>query len=459
MIPSTNPQAHEGDSQSRLAAIVREIAVNYECRFPEEIVRPRIVGREAEFPVVDASGSAADVRRLWDSLIRQGDFVEKTDPANPNLIVALQGEDFSYALEVGLGTIEVNTRPCPDLHCIERIMQQAVGMLVRAAASFGWRLLGYGIQPVTNPSLRIMSPKQRYQSLYRAMGQEWLWYTVTAADQVQIDITRDEALRILNFGNLMSPVIIALCANSPVYGRKRSEFNSGREGEMELIHANEHRHGMPASPFTSFEDYVWRAADIQHLILQSDGEVIPSSHTFADALLQNGADMDLFLYHEHYIWNSARTRVAYGTVEIRPACQQPWESHMAACALGLGLVEGAEEIETYVRDVLGDTHWDIMLDYRYRTVRRGLLAWEPAPDFLHHILEMAEQAIQKRGLGEEVYFKPLWNRLYRSLNPARHMRRVFRLTGVDGVIDRSTIRPADSAVLPDPNGAHGFGAG
>ena len=55
-----------------------------------------------------------------------------------------------------------------------------------------------------------MSPKQRYQSLYRAMGEEWLWYAVTASDQVQIDIGRDELVHMLNLGNLMTPVIIAL---------------------------------------------------------------------------------------------------------------------------------------------------------------------------------------------------------------------------------------------------------
>ena len=246
-----------------------QLAAEYEARFREQIVTPRIVGREAEFPVVDARGRAADVRRLWDTLVRQGDFVEKSDPGNPNLLVALEGEDYSYALEVGLGTIEVNTRPCDDLFCVERIMHDAVRPLVRAALRYGWRVLAYGIQPVSEPSLRIMSPKQRYQSLYRAMGKEWLWYTVTAADQVQIDIARHEAVTMLNFGNLMAPVIIALCANSPVYGGKLSAFCSGREGEMALIHANENRHGMPSAPYTSIADYVMRSTQVQHLILRS----------------------------------------------------------------------------------------------------------------------------------------------------------------------------------------------
>lgn len=425
-----------------LSNAVAELASAYEARFPEQIVRPRIVGREAEFPVVDASGQAADVRRLWDSLIRQGDFVEKTDPGNPNLIVALQGEDFSYALEVGLGTVEVNTRPSQDLFDIERIMHDAVGPLVRASLQLGWRILAYGIQPVSEPTLRMMSPKQRYQSLYRAMGNEWLWYTVTAADQVQIDITRQEAVDMLNFGNLMAPVIIALCANSPVYGGKLSAFCSGREGEMALIHANEHRHGMPATPFSSIRDYVARSAQVQHLILRSDGEVIPSSRPFEEYLREHGADLEQFLFHEHYIWNSARLRVAYGTLEVRPACQQPWDSQMAAAALGLGLVEAAQAIVAYVDESLGSAYWSIMRDYHRRAIARGLLASEPAPDFLHTIVGMAEHALRQREMGEEGFLVPIWDRLHRRANPARRLRRVYRTDGLQGVIAATTIRPA-----------------
>lgn len=421
---------------------VAELAAAYQARFPEEIVRPRIVGREAEYPVVDARGRAADVRRLWELLIREGEFVEKNDPGNPHLLVALEAEDYSYALEVGLGTVEVNTRPCGDLFCIERIMHEAVRPLVRASSRLGWRVLAYGIQPISEPELRIMSPKQRYQSLYRAMGQEWLWYTVTAADQVQIDITQQEAVAMLNFGNLMAPVIIALCANSPVYGGKLSPFCSGREGEMALIHANEHRHGMPAAPYTTIADYVRRSAHVQHLILRSDGEVVPSSRSFVESLRETGPDLEQFLFHEHYIWNSARLRVAYGTLEMRPACQQPWDSHMAAAALGLGLVEVAEPIMNFVKESLGDSYWDIMRDYHRRAIARGLLASEPAPDFLHAILDMAETGLRSRERGEERFLMPLWNRLHRHANPARRLRRVYRTEGLQGVIARTTIRPA-----------------
>jgi glutamate--cysteine ligase len=426
---------------SGVANAIARLAEQFEQRFPEQVTRPRIVGREAEFPVVDSIGRAADVRRMWEALMARGDLTPKFDGADSHLIVGLEGENYSYALEVGIGTVEVNTRPCHDLFEIEDMMDEAVTRLVMAALDHGWQLLGYGIQPVTPAGLAIMSPKQRYQSLYRAMGEEWAWYTVTASDQVQIDIARHELVHILNFGNLMAPVIIALCGNSPVYADQLSPFCSGREGRMAAIHANEHRHGMPARPYTSIEDYVATVSDSTYLILRADNVVVPSSQRFVDYLSEHGPDFDAFLFHEHYIWNSARLRVAYGTVEIRPACQQPWEDHMAATALGVGLVEASGEIDAYVKDALGAEYWQTMLTYHRQAIRSGLAAPQPAPDFLTKIVEMAETGLQRRGLGEHRLLAPLYRRLDRRLNPAQRSRYFFQADGVSGLLRRAAIRP------------------
>jgi gamma-glutamylcysteine synthetase len=421
---------------------IARLAEEFTQRFPTAVTQPRIVGREAEYPVVDSQGRTVDVRRLWETLAAAGDLKPKYDGPDSRLIVGLEGIDYSYALEVGVGTIEVNTRPCHDLFEIERIMEEAVGRLVFAALDHDWLVLGYGIQPLTPASLSIMSPKQRYQSLYRAMGQEWLWYSVTASDQVQVDITRHELVHMLNFGNLMAPVIIALCANSPVYAGQLSPYCSGREGQMAAIHATEHRHGMPVRPYTSIEDYIATVSDSTFLILRENDIVLPSSQLFTDYLAEHGPDFDAFLFHEHYIWNSARLRVAYGTIEIRPACQQPWSEQMAAAALGLGLIEASREIDAFVQGALGGEYWSLMRTYHRQVIRTGLGAPQPAPDFLPQLVEMAAEGLRRRGQGEEQLLAPLYHRLERNLNPAQRMRRIFQSDGMAGLLRRAAIRPA-----------------
>jgi gamma-glutamylcysteine synthetase len=421
---------------------IEQLAASFTERFPQQVTTPRVVGREAEYPVVDAHGRAADVRRLWDVLLAPGDLTPKFDGGNRNLIVGLEGDAYSYALEVGLGTVEINTRPCASLLEIEAIMEEAVARLVRAAAVFGYQVLGYGIQPVSPATLALMSPKQRYQSLYRAMGDEWLWYAVTASDQVQVDVGQDEIVHMLNFGNLMAPVIIALCANSPVYGGALSPYCSGREGRMAAIHAGEHRHGMPARPYTSIADYVATSAQSAYLILREHGDVVPSSQPFSDYLAEHGADFDAFLFHEHYIWNSARLRVAYGTLEIRPACQQPWREQMAAAALGLGLVEASHEIDDYVQDRLGPSYWEEMRTYHRQVIRSGLAAPQPAPGFLEQIVQLAAGGLRRRGQSEERYLESLHNRLARRENPAQRARYIFQIDGIHRLLAHTAIRPA-----------------
>ena len=431
---------------NQLDAAIEALAARFTDSFPAKAPRPRTIGREAEYPVVTASGQAADVRRLWEPLLAEGDLHPHTDPIPPNMIVGLDGDDYNYEIEVGLGTVEIVTRPCTDLYTVQTIVERAMNRLVRAAARYGWQILAYGIQPISPPRLPLMTPKQRYQSLYRAMGAEWLWYTVTASDQCHVAIERDELLLMLNFGNMMAPILIALCANSPVHSGKLSPFCSAREGQHLLIDAHEFRssearHGMPVRPFTSIADYVRAMAQSTYLIVRADNEIIPSSRPFTDYLAEHGADFEAFLFHEHYIWNSARLRTAYGTVELRPACQQPWPEHMAAMALSVGLVEQAAPIMDYVQTVLGENYWATMRTYHRQVIDRGLAAPQPAPNFLRAIIQLAEVGLQQRGQNEASLLKPIIDRLNHQLNPAQRARRIFQNDGMAGLLAHTAIRP------------------
>jgi gamma-glutamylcysteine synthetase len=427
-----------------LLPIYLSLADQFSQGFPVSRPTARTVGREAEFPVVTPQGEAADVRRLWETLMADGDLRPKYEPGRPghrDLIVTLEGDDYTFALEVGLGTVELNTRPCADLCEAKLILEAAVRRLVLAANRFGWRVLAYGIQPVSPATVRIMAPKERYLSLYRSMGAQWLWYTVTASDQIQVSLTREEMVPMLNFGNLMTPVIIALCANSPVYNGRMSQFCSAREGQMASIYAQEHRHGMLTRPIVDMVDYVEMMSQTTYLIRRDDGKIIPGSKPFVEYLRENGADLEAFLFHDHYMWNSARLRPAFGTVEIRPACQQPWREHMAASALGLGLIEAADAIMDYVEESFGEEAWPIMIDYHGLVMRHGLRAPQPSPDFLERIVEMTDAALCERGFGEERFLEPLFKRLNRRMNPAQRIRAFYRTDGLNGLLNRASIRP------------------
>ncbi|HMN27525.1 MAG TPA: hypothetical protein PKE45_05160, partial [Caldilineaceae bacterium] len=192
----------------------------------------------------------------------------------------------------------------------------------------------------------------------------------------------------------------------------------------------------------SIEDYVRTVAGATYLIQRTGNEVIPSSQPFTDYLAEHGPDYAAFLFHEHYLWNSARLRAAYGTIEIRPACQQPWAEQMGAIALIVGLVEAMPAVLGYIQDLLGEDYWAQMRTYHQLAISHGLAAPQPAPDFLRVLVNFAAESLRQRGQGEEIFLQPIHNRLYRNQNPAQRVRSIFQIDGIRGLLTYTAIRPA-----------------
>ncbi len=423
-------------------ASIDNLAARFASHFPLALNGPRTIGREAEYPVVTPTGEAADVQRLWEPLQASGDFRIQYDNNDPTrLIVSLEAEGTSYALEVGRGTIEVITGPCTDLFELQAAHEAAVWRLVQAAAQLDYRVLGYGIQPLTSPSLELMAAKHRYQVIYEALGEPWLWFTLTASDQVQIDISQPELVRMINFGNLMAPVMVALCANSPIWAGSASRYASAREGQMGQIHAAEYRHGMVEHPFKDIADFIETMSQETCLVLRENLNYYVYNQPFLTYLTVHGPDFSAYLLHEHYIWNSARARTNHATIELRPACQQPWAEHMAAAALGLGLVEAATAIESYLEQQFGANVWSTLRAYHQQVIAQGLAAPQPAPDLLQQILTLAAKALEQRGRGEEAFIEPLFGRLARGANPAQEALQIFQQGGLTQLLAYVTVPP------------------
>jgi gamma-glutamylcysteine synthetase len=420
-------------------AEIEELALRFERAFPARLDSTRTIGREAEYPVITAEGTAATMDQIWPLLLAGCDLHPKFDAVNPALIVALEGTDYSYALEVGRGTIEISSRPCTHLFELEEIHQAALRRLVDAADQLQWRVLGYGMQPVSPPEYGLLSPKQRYQALFTIMGDEWLWYTVTAAEQLHVDVARPEAVRLLNFGLSMAPVIVALCGNSPIYAGKESGFCTAREGILTQQSDYAARHGMPGRPYTGFIDLVAQLSQLPFILRREGAYLLPDGRPFVEVLHAQEADFDAFLLHDHYIWHSARLRVAHATLELRPACQQPPGEQMAAAALYLGLIEAVDPIEEMIESVSESRGWEVMQAYHRRALVEGLAAHEPAPEFLAKILHFSQDALQRRGYGEEQLLAPLWQRLHARENPAQQALRRYREAGIAALINSVTI--------------------
>ncbi len=410
---------------------INHLTNSFAQSFPLQREGARKIGREAEYPLVDQNGNAADVRQVLIALSKNPAYQPKYEGP---LLVELVGENHSYSLEVGWGTMEIIGGACQHLFEMEGIHLRAFEELYQAASQLGFNILGYGAQPVTPASLELMSPKSRYDILHKVIGDPWLWFTTTASEQVHVEISRSEVAPMLNLGNLLSPAVIALCGNSPIFGGKDSPYCSGREGAMGEIFQQAARHGMTHRPMRDIQDWVESICGHRFLVSKQQGQYSPEEGLFSEYLNRNGANFEDFLVHEHYLWNSARPRTAHGTIEIRPACQQPFREHMAAATLGVGLVEAGAEIQAWINQQLGEDAWKVMQEYHHQAISNGLAAVEPFQGFLKGILDRMEDGLKRRGFGEETFLNPLYRRLEKQENPAQEARRIYRTQGMDALL-------------------------
>ena len=429
-----------------------EITRRFAAGFPAKAPPLRTVGREAEFPLVKSDGRAADVLQLWPLFLEQKDCEPINDRGvdDSELIVGVKTQEWSCVIEVGRATVELSVGPRPTLHELARDMDEALRRLKNVVYGAGFRLLGYGIQPRTPASPQLLTPKLRYSALLKAIGSRWLKFCVTAADQVQIDMGRDDIVRQMNLINATSGFIIALTAHSSVYGGRVGQFASGREGLTANMVNEPYRHGSSRGPYADLEEYVRFLAGLRCLCLPEKGGGFKQiGEPFTEYLRREPSASDPeaayeeFLFHEHYIWPSARPRAKIGTLEIRPACQQPADATWVPSALALGIVEAADEIEAYLKAELGEKYWEALLRYRKLAVRHGLASPEPVPRFVETLLHLASGGLRQRGQGEEVFLAPAYAQLERHSEPASHARKRFEEGGIAALMEEVSLTLED----------------
>lgn len=420
---------------------ITALSSRFEGAFDAETPSWRTIGREAEFPVVDAEGHAASVPAILARLAERPDARVQREG---ELITGMDLPGLELALEVGHGTIELITGPAPDLDALEALHEAGLAQVKEAAAAEGARLLGTGMQPRTPASSALMSPKARYQALLNSVGPGWLWFTSTASDQVHVDIGRDELWALTNLANLLAPLTVALCANSAVHGGADEGVCSMREWAMGTIGADACRHGMSAGPVSGTTAFVGGLVDQPYLLAWQGNEKVENHGTFREWLAarpRQDADADWrdYLLHEHYVWHSARPRSAQSTLELRSACQQPPGASMAAAALGLGIVEAGTELAHWIEAELGADAWPAMRTWHHAVVRDGLAADAPFAELVPGALARIDAALVARGRGEERHLAPLHARWQARENPAQVARRQVAESGVHAFIDTVSL--------------------
>ncbi|WP_407381187.1 hypothetical protein [Methanobrevibacter sp.] len=114
-----------------------------------------------------------------------------------------------------------------------------------------------------------------------------------------------------------------------------------------------------------------------------------------------------------------------GTVEFRSICTQPIRDSMCVAAFHLGLKDKLNELEYIINN-------DKVIYHKGYTAGelRKLLIQEEMPSFVDKegicklskdIVDLAGEGLKDRGIGEEIFLKPLYKRIKEHTNPGKNL--------------------------------------
>ncbi|MFH2005118.1 MAG: hypothetical protein ABI333_00895 [bacterium] len=427
--------------------------------------RARRVGAELKFPLVDLEGRAASAeatRGLWDFLVRHG-WSPDIDPPSGEIIGAtLPGprNDTRASCETGHCKVEFSLAHVADLHELAGMVGGLRGLLGRFCGESGHLLLGFGIQPVSRPGKHLEMKKSRNMFWDRIFGSnrhvppedgdDVHLFTLSAASQVHIDVTIDEAIQAVNVFNGFSGAQIALTANSNIWrGELDTEHRCVGEVFWDWWIPGTDRYGVPPRPFVNVTDYVHTVSMLPPVYVRRDGRPIglPGYNSFheyyssgagARGIGADGGDVELtpepadIDQHATFYWYNARIS-RYYTLENRVNDQQPPDDLVVISALTLGLCSALDEAEEEIRACSWDELWAART-VACRHALGGAFGEIRLHDLAGRMLEIAKLGLRRRGLGETEYLEPLCARLADRRCPADEAAALFREGGMAALL-------------------------
>lgn len=380
--------------------------------------------------------------------------VKKKGEMNDNIVTC----------ETGYCKIEVSLAHSENLMDTYKNFCNIRSILKSFADQNGLAFLGYGIQPMTSPGRNLLMKKSRNVFWERLFGTDVHLFTISASNQVHIDVTLNEAIDAINVFNGLAGAQIALTANSSIWNGKVDEnYKSLGEAFWDWwLARHPGRFGIPQTKFCDLVEYFLCIFDFKPVYVRRGNDVIglPYCPTFGRyytcevdknrceryarlkgkcgikpegipvKITPHEEDMSL---HFSFFWHNARLS-RYLTLENRVNDQQPPDEIMAIPALTLGIMENLKPAIKLVNQY----RWDDLRELRVQAIKQGIKASLNGiriSGLSREMLEIAEEGLKKREHGEEVFLELLMRRLTEMSCPADRAERVFKLRGVKGVVD------------------------
>ena len=390
------------------------------------------VGVELEFPIVEIHGNKTNIevtKNLFRTLANLLDFeVEKMDDdQNPIQLVHCPSKD-RILFELSYNTIEFAFEKAHSIDEVAERFEAYLKIIQPILQEDHHEIQGHGIHPQWQENDNSPVKIERYKMLmaFLAMNDTGMkthpypsYGAFICGNQLQLDVRRDNYIRIINAFNKIEAAKAYLFSNSE-FSAEAWDTRITRDifWEESLHGYYKENVGIYPKDYQSEEEFFNNLAKTAIFTATRGGK----SYYFKPIRVEDYLDQkEITAYtadgnekiikpvkedlkqHRSYQFQDLTAR---GTVEFRSVCTQPLETTFAPIAFELGLFVELEKLENY----LEDSSFFKNEEQDYRKLRKKyskkILSKEEKEaiqSFSKDLIDMARSGLIERGYGEEKF--------------------------------------------------------
>ena len=390
------------------------------------------VGVELEFPIVETNGNKTNIevtKNLFRTLGNLSDFeVEKRDDdQNPIQLVHCSSKD-RILFELSYNTIEFAFERAHSINEVAKRFEAYLKIIQPILQENNHEIQGHGIHPLWKENDNSPVKIERYKMLmaFLAMNGTGMkthpypsYGAFICGNQVQLDVRRDNYIRIINAFNKIEAAKAYLFSNSE-FSSEAWDTKIARDIFWEESLHGYYRENVGIFPkdYQSEEEFFNNLARTAIFTVTREGK----SYYFKPIRVEDYLDQkEIIAYttdgkekninpvkedlkqHRSYQFQDLTAR---GTVEFRSVCTQPLETTFAPIAFELGLFVQLEKLENYLE------HCSFLRNEKqdYRNLRKkyskkilSKKEKEKIKTFSKELLEISKSGLLERGYEEEKY--------------------------------------------------------
>ena len=390
------------------------------------------VGVELEFPIVETNGNKTNIevtKNLFRTLANLSDFeIEKIDDdQNPIQLVHCSSKD-RILFELSYNTIEFAFERAHSIDEVAKRFEAYLKIIQPILQENNHEIQGHGIHPLWKENDNSPVKNERYKMLmaFLAMNGTGMkthpypsYGAFICGNQVQLDVRRDNYIRIINAFNKIEAAKAYLFSNSE-FSAEAWDTKIARDifWEESLHGYYKENVGIYPKDYQSEEEYFNNLACTAIFTATREDK----SYYFKPIRVKDYLDQkEITAYttdgnekniipvkedlkqHRSYQFQDLTAR---GTVEFRSVCTQPLETTFAPIAFELGLFVQLENLENYLE------HCSFLKSEKqdYRKLRKkyskkilSKKEEETIQSFSKDLIDMARAGLIKRGYGEETF--------------------------------------------------------